>query len=280
MPPWPVIRIDMRKFEAWKPVATISTSASCTCPSAVRTPVAVIPWIGSVTRCMYSRRSVAGQVPLSRSIRLAAGGYCPLHRMHGINDIALALYELPKPVVTKVRGVAVGAGWNLALGYDFVVSTPDTRFSQIFAKRGLSLDFGGSWLLPRIVGMQQAKRLALLGEIIGVEEARELGLVTWVKEDGELDEFVADLAGRLAQGPSIAVAQSKAMLHAGSYQSFREALENRGPRPDDQLRHRRRPGRAGGVREQGGTEVHRRVAGAMTYEQIAYEVSDGIAPSP
>jgi enoyl-CoA hydratase/carnithine racemase len=150
----------------------------------------------------------------------------PLHRMHGINDIALALYELPKPVVAKVRGVAVGAGWNLALGCDLVVATPDARFSQIFAKRGLSLDFGGSWLLPRIVGMQQAKRLALLGEIINAEEALKLGVVTWVKEDHELDEFVSDLAGRLAQGPPIALAQSKEMLHAGSHQSFREALEN------------------------------------------------------
>ncbi|MER6993888.1 enoyl-CoA hydratase-related protein [Saccharopolyspora hirsuta] len=154
------------------------------------------------------------------------GGQHPLHRMHGINDIALALHELPKPSVAKVRGVAVGAGWNLALGCDLVVCTPDARFSQIFAKRGLSLDFGGSWLLPRIVGMQQAKRLALLGEIIGAEEAHELGAVTWVREDAEIDGFVADLAERLAQGPPIALAQNKQMLHAGSHQSLREALEN------------------------------------------------------
>ncbi|MCI2417636.1 enoyl-CoA hydratase-related protein [Saccharopolyspora sp. K220] len=150
----------------------------------------------------------------------------PLRRMHDINAIALALHELPKPVVAKVRGVAVGAGWNLALGCDLVVSTPDARFSQIFAKRGLSLDFGGSWLLPRLVGMQQAKRLALLGEIIGAEEALGLGLVTWVKPDHELDGFVTDLANRLAHGPPIAMAQSKQMLHAGAHQSFREALEN------------------------------------------------------
>ncbi|GAA4615457.1 enoyl-CoA hydratase [Saccharopolyspora hordei] len=150
----------------------------------------------------------------------------PLLRMHGINDIVLALHELPKPSVAKVRGVAVGAGWNLALGCDFVVCTPDARFSQIFAKRGLSLDFGGSWLLPRIVGMQQAKRLALLGDIIGAEEAREIGAVTWVREDDEIDGFVTDLAERLAQGPPVALAQNKQVLHAGSHQSLREALEN------------------------------------------------------
>ena len=78
--------------------------------------------------------------------------------------LALLLHELPKPTVAQVDGVAVGAGWNLALGCDLVVATPSARFSQIFAKRGLSLDFGGSWLLPRLVGMQQAKRLALLAE--------------------------------------------------------------------------------------------------------------------
>ncbi|MEB3371632.1 enoyl-CoA hydratase/isomerase family protein [Saccharopolyspora mangrovi] len=149
----------------------------------------------------------------------------PLPRMHRINDVALALHELSKPVIAKVRGVAVGAGWNLALGCDLVVSSPDARFSQIFAKRGLSLDFGGSWLLPRVVGLQQAKRLALLGEIIGAEEARELGLVTWVKDDGELDGVVDDLADRLAAGASVAISQSKAMLNAAGQQTFREALE-------------------------------------------------------
>ncbi|MGW1679438.1 enoyl-CoA hydratase/isomerase family protein [Saccharopolyspora sp. NPDC002376] len=150
----------------------------------------------------------------------------PLNRMHGINEIALALHELPKPSVAKVRGVAVGAGWNLALGCDLAVCTPDARFSQIFGKRGLSLDFGGSWLLQRIVGLQQAKRLALLAEIIGADEARELGMVTAVREDSDIDEYVADLATRLAQGPPIALAQSKQMLHTVGNQSFREALES------------------------------------------------------
>ncbi|MFC7339789.1 enoyl-CoA hydratase/isomerase family protein [Saccharopolyspora griseoalba] len=150
----------------------------------------------------------------------------PLPRMHRVNDVATALHEMSKPVIAKVRGVAVGAGWNLALGCDLVVAAPEARFSQIFAKRGLSLDFGGSWLLPRIVGLQQAKRLALLGEVIGAAEAHDLGLVTWVKEDGELDSFVDELAGELAAGPPVAIAQSKEMLNAAGQQTFREALES------------------------------------------------------
>ncbi len=151
-------------------------------------------------------------------------GEHPLHGMRRINAIALRLHELPVPSVAVVRGVAVGAGWNLALGCDLVAATPESRFSQIFARRGLSLDFGGSWLLPRLVGLQQAKRLALLAETIGAEEARDLGLVTWLVEDAEIEAFVADVAARLAAGPPVALAQSKALLNAGTQSGMREAL--------------------------------------------------------
>ena len=148
----------------------------------------------------------------------------PLDRMRSINEIALLLHELPKPTVARVDGVAVGAGWNLALGCDLVVATPTSRFSQIFAKRGLSLDFGGSWLLPRLVGMQQAKRLALLAEMIDATEAERLGLVTWVTRREEIDAFVADLTTRLASVAPVAAAQSKALLHENADRTLREAL--------------------------------------------------------
>jgi len=148
----------------------------------------------------------------------------PLDRMRSINEIALLLHELPKPTVARVDGVAVGAGWNLALGCDLVVATPTSRFSQIFAKRGLSLDFGGSWLLPRLVGMQQAKRLALLAEMIDATEAERLGLVTWVTPAEEIDAFVADLTTRLASVAPVAAAQSKALLHENADRTLREAL--------------------------------------------------------
>jgi 2-(1,2-epoxy-1,2-dihydrophenyl)acetyl-CoA isomerase len=150
----------------------------------------------------------------------------PLARMRGVNEVALLLHELPVPTVAKVTGVAVGAGWNLALGCDLVVATPESRFSQIFAKRALSLDFGGSWLLPKLVGLQQAKRLVLLADMIDADEARSLGLVTWVKPAAEIDAFVADLANRLAAGPPVALAQSKALLNDGADSTLRQALAN------------------------------------------------------
>lgn len=149
----------------------------------------------------------------------------PLDRMRGVNRVATALYELSKPTVAKVPGVAVGAGWNLALCCDLVVASTDARFSQIFARRGLSLDFGGSWLLPRLVGLQQAKRLALLGDFLDAEQAREMGLVTWVTEPDELDAVTDDVVARLAAGPPVALAQSKQLLNASIDTTFTQALQ-------------------------------------------------------
>ncbi|MGE2835233.1 enoyl-CoA hydratase/isomerase family protein [Mycobacterium sp. SMC-4] len=150
----------------------------------------------------------------------------PRYKLDRLTDVALALHELAVPTIAKVTGVAVGAGWNLALGCDLVVATPESRFCQIFSKRGLSVDLGGSWLLPKLVGLQQAKRLVLLADMISAQEARELGLVTWVTPAGEIDAFVDGLADRLAAGPPFALAQSKALLNDGASVTLREALAN------------------------------------------------------
>ncbi|MER5787438.1 enoyl-CoA hydratase-related protein [Streptomyces sp. NPDC001980] len=150
----------------------------------------------------------------------------PLHRMRTLTEVTLLLHALPFPTIAKVTGVAVGAGWNLALGCDLVVATPEARFSQIFARRGLSLDCGGSWLLPKLVGLQQAKRLALLAETIDAEEARALNLVTWVVAADKVDAFVDDLTARLAAGAPVALAQTKALLDEGADRTLRDALAN------------------------------------------------------
>src|SRR5271170_1727052 len=150
----------------------------------------------------------------------------PVYKLQRLTDVALALHELSVPTIAKVTGVAVGAGWNLALGCDFVVATPESTFSQIFSKRGLSIDLGGSWLLPKLVGLQQAKRLALLAETIDAAEAFALKLVTWVVSAAEIDTFVNDLAGRLAAGPPFALAQTKALLNEGVDRTMRDALAN------------------------------------------------------
>jgi 2-(1,2-epoxy-1,2-dihydrophenyl)acetyl-CoA isomerase len=150
----------------------------------------------------------------------------PLSRVQHIGKTPLLLHEFPKPVVAQVEGVAVGAGWNIALSCDFVVASTTARFSQIFVKRGLSIDWGGSWLLPRLVGLHQAKRLAMLGEMVSAEEAEKLGLVTWLKAPEEIGPFVDDLAARLAAGPPIALAQNKSLIDQGIMLSYSDALAN------------------------------------------------------
>ncbi|MFF2107133.1 enoyl-CoA hydratase/isomerase family protein [Rhodococcus koreensis] len=150
----------------------------------------------------------------------------PLTRMRQINATALAVAEFPKPLIAKVRGYAVGAGWNLALLCDLLIASRDAQFSQIFAKRGLSVDFGGSWLLPRMVGLHRAKRLVMLAEMLDAEQADALGLVSELVEPEELDATVARFAAGLAASPTVAVMQSARLIEDGTTSSLRDALEN------------------------------------------------------
>jgi 2-(1,2-epoxy-1,2-dihydrophenyl)acetyl-CoA isomerase len=155
------------------------------------------------------------------------GGH-PLDAMHAVNAAALALHTLTKPTLAKVGGDAVGAGMNLALGCDLVVAGESARFSEIFARRGLSVDFGGTWLLPRLIGMHKAKELSLLAEVLSADEARDLGLVNRVVPDNALDAFVDDWAQRLANGPPLALQMTKRMLSNSLAMSFSEALDAEG----------------------------------------------------
>lgn len=149
----------------------------------------------------------------------------PLTRMRMIGRAALALHCIPKPVIAKVDGVAVGAGCNLALGCDLVVASDRARFSQIFAKRGLSIDFGGSWLLPRRIGLHKAKELAFFADIIEAGEAERIGLVNRVVPAAKLDDFVSDWAARLASGPPLALSSTKSLLDDAISMSIAEAIE-------------------------------------------------------
>ncbi len=148
--------------------------------------------------------------------------------MRGIADVALRLHRLTKPTIAKVGGVAAGAGCNLALGCDLIVASDDARFSEIFAKRGLSIDFGGSYLLPRLIGLHKAKELAFFADIISAQDAAELGLVNRVVPTAELDAFVDGWATRLAAGPPLALSMTKTMLNNAFTVSMDQALEDEG----------------------------------------------------
>ncbi len=151
-----------------------------------------------------------------------------LYNMRHVTDVAMALHRLPQPTIAKVGGVAAGAGANLALGCDLIVASDEARFTEIFAKRGLSLDAGGSWILPRLVGLHRAKELAFFADIISAKEAEALGLVNRVVPAGELDAFVDDWAAKLAAGPPIALAQTKWLLNNSLQVTLEQALEGEG----------------------------------------------------
>ncbi|MER6152903.1 enoyl-CoA hydratase/isomerase family protein [Streptomyces hirsutus] len=148
-----------------------------------------------------------------------------LTKMRFWGSVVSLWHNFPKPTVAAVSGVCVGIGMNLALGCDFVVADETARFSEIFAKRGLCVDGGGSWLLPRLIGLHRAKELVLLGDFVGAEQAREMGLVREVVPVGELDDHAAQLADRLAAGPTIALSLSKSLLNASFDTSYGQALE-------------------------------------------------------
>ncbi len=145
-------------------------------------------------------------------------------RMKIVGAAATALHRTTKPTIAAVDGVAVGAGMNLALGCDVVIASDRARFSEIFVRRGLTLDFGGSWLLPRIVGMQRAKELALSGRVVGAEEALDIGLVLEVVTPEQLPGRAQDLAEGFLAGAPIAQMFAKQTLNASFESSFAEAI--------------------------------------------------------
>lgn len=149
-----------------------------------------------------------------------------LERMQWFNRIISALHNLPIPTIAQVDGVAFGVGMNLAIGCDFVVASDRARFSEVFVKRALSVDGGGSWLLPRQVGIRAAKRLCLLADAITAAEAERIGLVTSVVAPEELEAEVGAIASRLAATSRLALVQTKRLLDEALTATFEQALEN------------------------------------------------------
>ena len=142
-----------------------------------------------------------------------AGGEATDFMEHYYNPSILALHHFPRPVIAVVEGVAAGAGVNLAIACDVVYAAEGARFAELFVHRSLSLDCGGSWLLPRVVGLQKAKELALFGDWFDAQDAARLGLVADVFTPDELDEHVDERAARLAALPPLALAEIKQGLN-------------------------------------------------------------------
>ena len=145
-------------------------------------------------------------------------------RMRSVNRAAIALHRTSKPTVAAVDGVAVGAGMNMAIGCDIVIASERARFAEIFVKRGLTVDFGGTWLLPRLVGLTRARELALTGRVVGAEEALSIGLVSEVVSVDELAPRSAEVAADLAAGAPLAQAFIKRAMDRSTTMTFEQAL--------------------------------------------------------
>ena len=145
--------------------------------------------------------------------------------MRVLADVVLAVHDCPVPVVAKVDGVSVGAGLGLALAADMIWCSDRARFSAIFAKRGLSMDFGSSWLLRQRVGVNKAKELAFTARMLSAAEAYELGIVNAVVPAAELDDAVREIVDTIAAGPPIALSMTKRELNNASMSSLAQALE-------------------------------------------------------
>ena len=148
--------------------------------------------------------------------------------MNLIHQTVEALYSIMVPVIAKVNGVAAGAGMNMALACDLILASDQARFSEIFARRGLSVDFGGTWVLPRLIGLHRAKELAFFADVISAEQAAEFGIVNKVVPHDQLDSEANDWADRLAAGPPLALAMTKRMLTLNASNDFKSALEAEG----------------------------------------------------
>jgi 2-(1,2-epoxy-1,2-dihydrophenyl)acetyl-CoA isomerase len=142
-----------------------------------------------------------------------------------LHEAVRVLAASPAPVIASVHGAVAGAGFSLAMGCDITVASDDTRFIPAYAGIGTSPDGGGSWALPRLVGLRRAMEIALLGEPIDAATALHWGLVNRVVPAAELSGATDALARRLAQGPRLAFGETRRLLRAALDRSLEEQLD-------------------------------------------------------
>jgi len=136
---------------------------------------------------------------------------------------SMALLE--KPVIGALNGDAAGAGCNFALACDLLIASEKARLIQVFVRRGLVADAGGTFFLPRLVGLSRAKELMFTGEPVDAQRALELGLVIKVVPHDQLMQEAMEYAGRLAAGPTRAIGMIKRMLNRSFESDMETCLE-------------------------------------------------------
>ena len=137
------------------------------------------------------------------------------------NPIIKKIRKIEIPVIAAVNGVAAGAGANVALACDIVVAAKSASFIQAFSKIGLIPDSGGTYFLPRLIGIQKAAALMMTGEAVSAEKAETLGMIYAVYEDSEFETSAMKLAGTISSMPTKGLGYTKKLLS----QTFNNSLE-------------------------------------------------------
>ena len=141
------------------------------------------------------------------------------------NPVIRLMRTIPKPVVSAVNGVAAGVGMSFALASDIAIAARSASFLQAFARIGLLPDGGSTWFLPRLAGDQRARALAMLAPQIPAEKAREWGLIWDVVDDAALMPTATELARKLADGPTLALARIKGALNQAANNDLGRQLD-------------------------------------------------------
>ncbi len=136
------------------------------------------------------------------------------------------VWELEKPMIAAVNGVAAGLGAHLAFACDLVIAAAEARFIEVFVRRGIAVDAGGAYLLPRLIGLAKAKELVFFGDDLPAEEAQRIGLVNRVVPGEQLLAATRDWAERLASGPTFALGMSKRLLNRSLDVDLETALDD------------------------------------------------------
>ena len=148
-----------------------------------------------------------------------------VNRIHDLHPIMFAMRRMPKPIIASVAGAAAGAGVSMALACDLVIADPDAFFTLAYVHIGTSPDGSASFHLPRAVGIKKAMEIALLGERFDAASARDIGMINFVAEAGQLETETRALATRLANGPTQVYGNTKRLLYRSLENEFESQLQ-------------------------------------------------------
>ena len=136
----------------------------------------------------------------------------------------LLMQRCDKPIIGAINGVAVGGGLDLACACDIRIAAESARFAEVFVRRGMMPASGGTYFLPRLVGIDRACLMAWTGDMIDAREAERIGLVTMVVPDDELELATMELAEKLAKGPPLAIQRTKRAIYDGLEMNLEQTL--------------------------------------------------------